>query len=231
MPNDIDVWIWSNPGHTMHARELDNTLSPEEEARAERFVYRRDAERFRSRRVRVRQILAEYLSVEPRAISFLTGSHGKPFLHPAHNSDLQFNLSHSEDMAVFAVAHGLELGVDVEWIRPIEEQIAERFFSTAEKAALSKLPPEWAVRGFFECWTGKEAFVKARGAGLSIPLDSFDVSVGPGTASTILRIGGDAPDDQRDWHLWRFEPAAGLLCAVAARTAGQPWELKVRTSG
>ena len=179
----------------------------------------------------MRQILGAYLSCEPGALSFQTGPYGKPLLHPVHQSDLQFNLSHSEDKVVLAVARGLELGVDLEWVRPVGERVAEHFLSSAEQAALARLPVEWVTRGFFECWTGKEAFVKARGMGLSLPLDSFDVSLGPGVASEILRVGGDEPDDARNWRLWRFEPAAEFLCAVVARTAGQPWELKARTSG
>lgn len=229
MPNEIDLWIWSARESNPTALDMDSVLSAEEKARAARFVYDRDAQRFSSRRFRLRQILGAYLSCEPRTISFVAGEHGKPFLHLDHNSDLQFNLSHSEDMAVLVVARGLEVGVDVEWIRPVEERIAEHFFSPAEQAALANLPPEWATRGFFECWTGKEAFVKACGAGLSIPLDSFDVSLGPGVPSAILRIGADANDCAQAWRLWRFEPASGFLCAVVARTAGQPWELKLRS--
>jgi 4'-phosphopantetheinyl transferase len=229
MPNEIDLWIWSSRDSTASVLGMDSLLSAEEKARAARFVYERDAQRFSSRRLRMRQILAGYLSCEPGVISFVAGEHGKPFLHPAHNSDLQFNLSHSEDMAVLAVARGLEVGVDVEWIRAIEERIAERFFSPAEQTALANLPPEWATRGFFECWTGKEAFVKAQGVGLSLPLDSFDVSLGPGVPSAILRIGTDGHESARNWRLWRFEPAPGFLCAVAARTAGGSFEVKLRT--
>jgi 4'-phosphopantetheinyl transferase len=229
MPNEIDLWIWSSRDSGASVLDMDSVLSAEEKARASRFVYERDAKRFSTRRFRMRQILGAYLSCEPGVISFVAGEHGKPFLHPDHNSDLQFNLSHSEDMAVLAVARELEVGVDVEWIRPVEERIAEKFFSPAEQRALADLPPEWVTRGFFECWTGKEAFVKARGTGLSLPLDSFDVSLGPGVPSAILRIGSGGHECARNWRLWRFEPAAGFLCAAAARTAGRPFELKLRT--
>jgi 4'-phosphopantetheinyl transferase len=228
MLNEIDLWIWS-PDSSASQLDMDSVLSAEEKARAARFVYERDRQRFRRRRVRLRQILGAYLSCEPGVISFVAGEHGKPFLHPGHSSNLQFNLSHSEDMAVLAVTHGVEVGVDVEWMRAVEERIAERFFSAAEQTALRNLPPESATRGFFECWTSKEAFVKARGTGLSLPLDSFDVSLGPGVASAILRIGTQGHECARNWRLWRFEPAPGFLCAVAARTAGRPFDLKLRT--
>jgi 4'-phosphopantetheinyl transferase len=231
MPSEIDLWIWSSRDGNVSVPDVDHVLSAEEKARAARFVFERDARRFTTRRFRVREILAAYLACEPAAISFVAGEHGKPFLHPEHNSDLQFNLTHSEDLAILAVARGLEMGVDVECMRPVEERIADRFFSPAEQRALANLPPEWATRGFFECWTAKEAFVKARGTGLSLPLDSFDVSLGPGVPSAILRIGTARPDCARNWRLWRFEPAPGFVCAVAARTGGQSWELNVRTSG
>ena len=115
------------------------------------------------RRFRVRNH-RQLLRCEPGAVAFVDGAHGKPFLSPEHRSNLQFNLSHSEDLAVLAVAQGLELGVDVERLRPISEGVAQRFFSRAEYNALKKFPPEWSTRGFYECWTGKEAFIKAHGA-------------------------------------------------------------------
>lgn len=130
-----------------------------------------------------------------------------------------------------AVAQGLELGVDVERLRPISEGVAQRFFSRAEYNALKNFPPEWSTRGFYECWTGKEAFIKAHGAGLSIPLDSFEVAFGPGVQGAIVRIDTDGGDDPRAWRLWRFEPASGFLGALTARTGSHFWELKLRTSG
>jgi 4'-phosphopantetheinyl transferase len=223
--------VWFFDEHDLRPSDMRSALSEQERARAARFVFPRDETRFISRRYCTRRILGEYLSCEAGEVSFVAGAHGKPFLSPAHNSDLQFNLSHSEDIAVLGVAHGLELGVDVERLNPIIEGVAQHFFSRAEITALSTMSPERANLGFYECWTGKEAFVKAHGAGLSIPLSSFDVAFGPGTQSAFLRIDVDEGDDANAWRLWRFEPAPGYVGAVAARTAGQSWELRLRTSG
>lgn len=230
-PKKIDLWIWRFTDDKASQMEIQAFLSPEETARAARFVFPADKARFVGRRFHVRKVLGNYLSCAPGDIVFEHNGHGKPFLSPAHRSDLRFNLSHSEDVAVLGVTHGLELGVDVERVRPISEKVASRFFSRAECETLASIPADQADRSFHECWTGKEAFVKALGSGLSVPLDSFEVSFGPGSDSAIIRIGSLGNDEPRAWRLWRFEAAPGFLGAVAARTAGYPWELNVCSSG
>jgi 4'-phosphopantetheinyl transferase len=224
----IDLWTWNLGDESTASPE---TLSEAEQARAARFIFPRDAARFVSAHRRTRAILSEYLDCAPAAIQFDAGAQGKPYLSATHRSDLQFNLSHSDELAMLAVAHGLEVGADIEFMRPVKERVEELYFSSYERAALANLPPQWANRGFFECWTSKEAFVKALGGGMSIRLDSFDVAIGPDVPERILRIEGHAEDEVRAWRLWRFEPALGFMGAVAARTGGQSWELRLRTSG
>jgi len=227
----IDLWTWSCSDEGSAPACANDLLSPEERERAARFVFGRDRTRFISHHSQMRRILSTYLSCDPRTIAFTTGPHGKPFLRRRHNSNLQFNLSHSEELAILAVAPGLELGIDVEMLRPLKEDVAGRFFSKNENEALAKFPAEYFIRGFFECWTSKEAFVKARGEGLSIPLDSFDVAIGPSVPPAILRIHNQPEAEAAAWHLWRFEPARGFVATLAARVGAHPWEIRRRTSG
>jgi 4'-phosphopantetheinyl transferase len=148
----------------------DELLSEDERARARRFRFPLHRERFVAARSALRRILAAYLDLDPAGLRFQYSPHGKPRLEQEW---LRFNLAHSEDLALCAVAHGREVGVDIERIRPRpDEGIPERFFSPSEAAQLRGLPPP----AFYRYWTAKEAWLKARGEGLSVALDSFDVS-------------------------------------------------------
>ena len=146
-------------------------LSEDERARALRFHFPLHRHRFVAARSALRRILAAYLDLPPAELRFHYSPHGKPYLE---HHWLRFNLAHSEDLALCAVARAREIGVDIERIRPrpTQERIPERFFSPSEAAQLRALPPE----AFFHYWTAKEAYLKARGEGLAIPLDSFDVT-------------------------------------------------------
>jgi len=170
-------------------------LSPDEQERAARFVFREDRRRYIVARARLRQLLGERLGAAPGALEFVYGEHGKPALAPRYEDDLRFNLSHGEGVAVYAFADAAEVGVDVEREREIEdtEAIAERCFSPAEREACRTL-------GFLYCWTRKEAFVKALGSGLSSPLAALDVSAAP-----------------EGWMLHSFVPAPGLVAALAVQ--------------
>ena len=144
------------------------------------------------------------------------GAHGKPELAGRFaRSGLRFNVSHCDDVAVYAFSCGPEVGIDVEAIRalPDAEAIARRFFSRRENAAYLALDQRDRPLGFFQCWTRKEAFIKALGEGLSHPLDSFDVSLAPGEPAELLRIE-PVPGDDRAWRLESFSPAPGYVGAV-----------------
>jgi 4'-phosphopantetheinyl transferase len=174
--------------------------------------------RFVAARALLRDLLAGYLAEPPAAIRFAYNEWGKPALAPGFAAlDVRFNLSHSQDLALYAFALEREVGVDLELIRGdfANERLAENFFSPAEVAALRALPREHQARGFFNCWTRKEAYVKARGQGLSIDLKSFDVSLAPGEEARFLR-----GEDCRGWSLASLAPADGWVAALA--THGTP---------
>ncbi|HKP10473.1 MAG TPA: 4'-phosphopantetheinyl transferase superfamily protein, partial [Blastocatellia bacterium] len=157
-------------------------------------------------------------------LSFGYSEHGKPSLAGSHSGDLRFNVSHSHELALFAFTWGRELGVDIEWIRPevAGEQIAEQFFSRDEVATLRALPPGRQAEAFFNCWTRKEAYIKARGEGLSLPLHLFDVSLAPGEPAALLRAA--MSDETTRWTMTALAPGAGYKAALVAE--GRDWHLR-----
>lgn len=184
---------------------LHGTLSPAETARAGRFLREPERRRFTAAHGQVREILGGLTGLPPAGLRFEQNPQGKPFLV---QGEPHFNLSHSAELGLLAVAMGRELGVDLEWMdREIDyTNIARRFFAPAEITALEALPPDAQAQGFFNGWTRKEAYIKARGLGLAIPLDSFTVSLGPGDAP-ILDVPG--------WSLYAPQPAPGYTAALA----------------
>jgi len=160
--------------------QLEASLSPDERERAARFRFVKDRDRFVAARGILRDILARYLGANAAALRFRYEAAGKPAL--ADSSELRFNASHSHGLALYAVATERDVGIDIELIRPrvAEEKIAERFFRPAEAASLRTLPKEKQAEAFFRIWTRKEAYIKAVGTGLSMPLDSFDPAEVPG---------------------------------------------------
>lgn len=193
-------------------------LSEDERARADRFAFDRDRRRFIVARARLRHLLAARLDTTPETIRFSYGARGKPSLR---GSEWRFNVSHCGDLAVFAFCRHREVGVDVESVRPLEDAdaIAARFFSPRENAEYRSLQPAHRPRGFFNCWTRKEAFIKATGDGLAHPLDAFDVTLTPDAPARILRVG-DRPGTACGWSLECFVPAPGYVAAVVTNTGG-----------
>lgn len=164
-------------------------LSSDEQKRASRFHRVRDRKHFIVARASLRLILARYLNVDPRQISLQHNAFGKPRLTDgAHYPDVRFNVAHSRGVALYALAIGREIGVDLEFIEPdfATMGLARNLFAPEEVAALSTLRNEDFVEGFYRCWTRKEAYVKAKGLGLSLPLNSFVVSVGPPSETPLL---------------------------------------------
>jgi 4'-phosphopantetheinyl transferase len=196
---------------------LAERLSAEERARAARFVFVRDRHHFLAARGLLRVILASYLDRAPEELSFHYGAYGKPALAAAGpGADLRFNVSHSHGLALFAIADGREVGVDVERIEAKADlqRLAEGFFAAREVEALRSLCPSEQPRAFFACWTRKEAFIKATGEGLSRPLDGFDVSVAPDDDAPALCIGSGSEETGR-WSLRDLRPASGFAAALA----------------
>ncbi|GAC1664226.1 MAG: 4'-phosphopantetheinyl transferase superfamily protein [Candidatus Acidiferrum sp.] len=208
--DELHIWLASLDIDRALRDHLGTFLSPDECVRAERFVFERDREHFIAARGTLREILSRYLAVQPESIRLQTTKHGKPFLDTKSGGPrLRFNLAHSHGLALYAVAQYRELGVDIERIdaERATSDIAERYFSLAERAELASLPEHLRLEAFFLCWTRKEAYVKARGEGLHIPLDSFDVSLTPGQPALL------SSEDSSQWSLTVFSPAPGFAAA------------------
>jgi len=191
-------------------------LAPAERARASQFRWDFHRDSFMRRRIALRMILGGYLGVSPHDVAFIVNEFGKPSVVPRQGRrGLSFNTSHSETIAAIAVARSGRIGIDVEHVKPLAEadSVAERFFADGERAALATLAPRDRVDGFFNAWTRKEAVVKALGGGLSIPLNSFEVSLLPGVPPTILRW--DIPGEVgARWRIHHIEPALSYIGAL-----------------
>jgi 4'-phosphopantetheinyl transferase len=223
---DVHVWKVEIGAESPRIPLFWSSLSEQERDRANRFYFSADRDRFVVCRGLLRHFIAEYLRMKPSLITFQCKPHGKPYLTEGiTESDLRFNISHSHDRALFAFTKGREIGVDIEWIdaKPAEEQIAERFFSPEEVRVLRALPPAQQAQAFFLCWTRKEAFVKARGEGLSIPLDQFAVSLEPGQPARFLWIQRDPAETQK-WSLRNLNPGPGYAAALVVESG--EWEVR-----
>lgn len=194
----------------------DALLSTAEWQRAHRLADQRQRRRFIAARSLLRQLLGERLAIRPEAVELIYGKYGKPALSEHLTGlALNFNVSHSHDLAVFAFASGRRIGVDIERIRPLltTELIASHFFSRCEQDEYQSLEPADKIEGFFNAWTRKEAFVKAHGDGLPPALDAFDISLRPQGQARICRVGmrdGDACG----WTLYSFQPVPGFVGAM-----------------
>lgn len=224
-PDEVHVWrVWLEQPEPVRGR-LRALLDAGEMSRAERFHFARDRDRFVVARGVLRALLGSYLGVGPEALGFEYNSFGKPSLkHEAAAPPVRFNLSHSHGLALYAFARDRELGVDVERVRAefASEEVAECFFSAREAGALRGLRPALRTVAFFNCWTRKEAYIKAIGEGLSHPLESFTVSLAPGEPAALLSVEGD-PAQTRHWSLRELEPAPGYVAALAVERPG--WRL------
>jgi 4'-phosphopantetheinyl transferase len=235
-PGHIHVWSLRLDPPAERVEELGRALSADEWERANRFRFDRHRRQYTVGRGALRALLAAYLGSRPEGVRFRYGPRGKPFLAEApDDGGLQFNLSNSDEMALVGFVHGVEIGVDVEYMKPMPdlEQIAERFFSRSEREALRALPQAMKPEGFFNCWTRKEAYLKAVGEGLAAPLDSFDVTLAPGEPPRMLALEGDAARAAR-WSFRHFRPAeqyVGALAIEGAAPGGGEWEVSTWTFG
>jgi 4'-phosphopantetheinyl transferase len=225
---DGEVHVWRA---TLHApaksfAEFGQCLSPDERQRYDRFRFERDRKRYLVGRGLLRALLGCYLDMTPDQLRFDYTSFGKPHLAlGSARQELQFNLSHSGELLLIAVAAGRALGIDVEQVRADIDAgaIAARYFSANEQAALAELAGTEQIDAFFDCWTRKEAYIKAKGDGLSLPLDQFDVSLKPSQAARLLGTRPD-PAEAHRWHLAELDVAGGYKAALAVEGTG--WTLK-----
>ena len=201
-------------------------LSNDEREKADRLPSRTIRSRFVSARTFLRNILAGYLRVDPASLAFFYGAFGKPFLEDAR--EIEFNLSHSGDVAILAVAYRREVGIDIESIssQPDLDGIARQAFSRAECEALARMPLDQRRNAFFRIWTRKEAYIKARGVGLSYPTSAFSVSDIPENEDALIaddqdRVANDA------WRVMDVPAPVGFAAALAA--SGRDWSTETMT--
>jgi 4'-phosphopantetheinyl transferase len=202
-------------------RQFEATLSADERARASRFSFQRDRDAFVATRGILRELLGRYTSQLPADLEFDYNPRDKPLLRrkPLELA-VEFNISDSHGMALLAFAVGHQLGIDVELVRPEmpHDGIAERFFSPQEIVELHALPRSQRAEGFFLCWTRKEAYIKARGEGPLIPLESFSVALTPGQPERL-----ESADSHR-WSLRSLKPDPAYVGALVAEGTG--WRMR-----
>lgn len=223
-----EVHVWRAPLVQGASRfeKFRRLLSEDEQARAARFYFQKDRAHFIVARGMLRIILGHYLNVAAADLRFGYSFYGMPALAEEFTEkQLRFNMSHSHGLALFAITSGREIGVDLEQMRPefADEHIAERFFSAREVEDLRSLPSSMQREAFFNCWTRKEAYIKARGEGLSFPLERFDVSLAPGEPAALL-VTRDDPREAARWSLRELFPGHGYKAALAVE--GNGWQLK-----
>ncbi len=228
LPEDgVDVWRVDLEAIAADESRWQQVLSSDELTRASRFHFVRDRQRFIAARAWLRMILAGYLRTDPNGLTFTYSEKEKPSLGPAFDgSDVSFNVSHSGGIALLAFTRRREVGVDVEQIRRDSdlEAIARRFFSTHEQSQLAALPAEERTDAFFRGWTRKEAYTKATGDGLLLPLSQFDVSLAAGGGDDALLATRPDRAEAARWLLREVPAGAGYIGAVCAR--GRDWKLR-----
>ena len=219
-PADGEVRVWRvdlrpQPGELEAMRAL---LAPDELERAARFVFEVHRVRWTMGRGAMRSILGHTLGRDPARLNFAAGPHGKPFLAEEKDDGPWFNLTHSGDLALLAISAVGEVGVDVEIHDPrrATEELMEHYFAPGERTTIKAMDASRRMRGFFDCWTRKEAFIKAVGDGLSFPLDEFEVRTAPRDAA-LLSIHGDS-EAARSWTLADLSLAKDVSAALAIET-------------
>ena len=208
------VWHWPLDVSALEVADLKKVLSPDEMERAERYRFDQHRNEFILTRAVLRMVLASYTAQSPESLSFDYSAQGKPALKNGP-PDLRFNLSHTEGLAVLALVREREIGVDAEKIRaqPDAQKLAKRFFSAREQLFLGKLSGDELQRAFFRCWTRKEAYIKAKGEGLSIPLHAFDVSLEEDQPAALVGTRPD-PTEAGRWTLYDLSVGQGYAAAL-----------------
>lgn len=226
LPGEVHVWHTRLESEDT-ARRLEPLLSPDEIQRANRFRFAEHRRRFVIARGCLRKLVSAYLQSDAKEVVFAYSGEGKPRVDVQNQTDLRFNLSHSGEIAAFAFASGRNLGIDIELMRRDVDvdEIPKRFFSCAEQDVLKTLQGEDKFQGFFNCWTRKEAYVKAVGSGLSLPLRDFDVSLRPRDEPKLLATRPD-PSLASRWSMASLD--FGTEYAGAVIVEGKLEKLDVR---
>lgn len=229
---EIHVWLsfYEEIDLHLHAayRKL---LNPSEREQEPRFYFETDRRRYLVTRALLRTVLSRYAPLEPTQWMFSTNEYGKPEIANAEigKQRLAFNLSHTRSLIMLGITQGRSLGVDVENFqnRRAAMDVADHFFAPQEVAALAAEPAEKQQYRFFEYWTFKEAYIKARGMGLSLPLDKFSFHY-PDDHSVEIKINPELGDDAARWQFWQFRPSPEYLAAICGERTGMPCSVVVR---
>jgi 4'-phosphopantetheinyl transferase len=225
-PDEVHVWLARLDQHLDRVAASRAILSSDERTRADRFHFEKDRTAYTVARAALKSLIGKYLDIPPTEIHFEYSAHGKPFLTiKANPPGISFNISHSGTLALLAFGIGRQVGVDVERIRPDfgTLEIAERFFSRSEVEALLAQPADQQSVCFFNCWTRKEAYIKAIGEGLSCPLDRFDVTLAMNEPARLLETRV-ASQNAADWVMHNLEVGPEYRAAVIAE--GIDWRLR-----
>jgi 4'-phosphopantetheinyl transferase len=227
--DEVHIWQINLDQPEPIVQELTQVLSAHELTRAKRFYFEQDRRRFIVGRSQLRSILGSYLECEAAHVQFCYGPNGKPALvsHSNHRNTLYFNLSHCQGLALCALAWNWEVGVDLEYVRPLPtaEQLAQRFFSSEEHAFIQALPPNEQSRAFFRLWTCKEAYLKAIGKGLPFLLKYVEVALTEGESARLVGVPYETQAGA-PWSLQAFAPAPNYLAALAVK--GHDWRFSYR---
>lgn len=226
VPTDAEIHVWQVglARSSIDGQRLAQTLAADEQARAERFRFPRDRDRFIVSRGTLRTLLGRYLTIAPEQVQFRYSNNGKPALASEFaRFGLEFNLSHSEDLMVCAIAKQQQVGIDLEYLRPVAdlENLTQRFFSPQEHAAIHALTGDRCLRSFFQHWTCKEAVLKAAGDGL-MSLSAIEVCLLGETA--LIHWGTEASPST--WSLQLFTPAPDYVAAVAVNAPARSLVLR-----
>jgi 4'-phosphopantetheinyl transferase len=225
--DEVHVWTASRDAPDEAIGALRLLLNEDERRRADRFAFAHDRTRFAVSRGLLRVILGHYLDRSPESLNFTVNPHGKPGLDAKSNVEppIRFNLAHSGPWVIYAVTLGREIGVDIERIRPEFGgfAIAERFFAPVEVATLRGLPEEVRSLAFFHGWTRKESYIKAKGKGLALPLDEFEVAIDPSQPAGLLATLPDPLEASR-WSLVEIPTEPGFVAALCVEGSG--WTLR-----
>ena len=224
-PGEVHVWCARLNVEAGEIRELFGLLSPDERSRADRLLFERDRERFTVARSILRRLLSGYTGLPADHLRFLYGEHGNPRLHHEEVTAPEFNLSHSGEWAVYAMALKCPLGIDIERMRPADRKhrlkLARRFFSESEFTSLTAQPETRVEDAFFACWARKEAYIKLHGLGLSLPLARFSVNVEPDEPARLTATPWQ-PADLALTQIHDLPAATGYRAALAFSTYSRP---------
>lgn len=224
--DEVHVWRASLEVPSSYLAQMRGILSSDERVKADRFAFEEHRQNFVVAHGFLRAILSRYVDCAPVELQFGCAKYGKPFLiEPATCANLSFNMAHSGSFALYGISKGRMIGVDIEQIRPGLDiaEIAWQFFSINESNCLLSMSSDVRVHAFFDCWTRKEAFVKAKGIGLSLPLDQFAVTLSPEEPVRLLETRWDKNEFLR-WSLRAIDVATGYAAAFAVE--GHDWQAK-----